>query len=227
MRKLEEPEYTDIWEDFDRAFSFRPAYGGPYPGIIEPDPSIVFEIPEPRTDEEVDEFSRCIRESLKRCTRAGKEVYYLDWQHQCYAFQPWSEPLMVPNGFPDGDYAILLAPDLSFGSFGHPWEGTICFFGRELWVRVVEGSTWLNMVNLKAKSPTTDYLPPSSFKGMTTSHKMKRKEENRSRYQVIVDFGAGKVHENARRKGAYKVAASGLTSARGVDAPGNSQTSSS
>ncbi len=132
MRTLQEPEYSRIWEYFNRAFSFRPGYGGPYPAIVEPDPSIVFEIPENYTDEDIDEFSQFVHESLKRCSQISEEVYYLDWQHECYGFQPWEETSTCFNGYPDGDYAILLASDLSFGSFGHPWEGTICFFGSEL-----------------------------------------------------------------------------------------------
>jgi hypothetical protein len=33
---------------------------------------------------------------------------------------------------PDGDYHIFLAPDFSWGFFGHPWEWTICVFGAPL-----------------------------------------------------------------------------------------------
>ena len=33
---------------------------------------------------------------------------------------------------PDGVYTLFLAPDGRFGIFGHPWEMTVCVFGREL-----------------------------------------------------------------------------------------------
>lgn len=33
---------------------------------------------------------------------------------------------------PDGDHHIFLAEDFSFGTFGHPWEQTICVFGQQL-----------------------------------------------------------------------------------------------
>ena len=39
--------------------------------------------------------------------------------------------LRVPV-LPNGDYYLYLAPDLSFGTFGHPWEQTICVFGAPL-----------------------------------------------------------------------------------------------
>jgi hypothetical protein len=129
MRKLQDPEYTRIWEAFSRRFDFRPSYGGPYPGISEPDPSITFELPEEHTDQDVDEFSEAVRRAIRHCAKGDQEVYYLDWQHECYAFEPSRTEPKGFNGYPDGDYAIFLALDLSFGSFGHPWEGTICFFG--------------------------------------------------------------------------------------------------
>ncbi|MFB6780507.1 DUF2716 domain-containing protein [Streptomyces sp. NPDC056352] len=34
--------------------------------------------------------------------------------------------------YPDGDYYIFLADDLRFGTFGHPWEYSLCVFGAEL-----------------------------------------------------------------------------------------------
>jgi hypothetical protein len=131
MRTLTEPEYTRIWDAFTLRFDFRTSYGGPYPGITEPDPSITFELPEEHTDRDIDEFSDAVHQALHRCAAGTGEIYYLDWQHDCHAFELSQEEPRRFNGFPDGDYAIFLAPDLSFGSFGHPWERTICFFGKD------------------------------------------------------------------------------------------------
>jgi len=37
---------------------------------------------------------------------------------------------IVPGAvFPDGDYHIHLTRDLRLGTFGHPWEETVCVFG--------------------------------------------------------------------------------------------------
>ncbi len=34
--------------------------------------------------------------------------------------------------FPDGDYHIVLTEDMTIGTFGHPWEQTLCVFGAAL-----------------------------------------------------------------------------------------------
>ncbi|WP_399171330.1 DUF2716 domain-containing protein [Streptomyces sp. TLI_171] len=34
--------------------------------------------------------------------------------------------------YPDGDYFVFLAEDLRFGTFGHPWEHSLCVFGDDL-----------------------------------------------------------------------------------------------
>src|SRR5688500_2647443 len=102
MRKLQAAEYTQIWEAFSQAFEFRPGYGGPYPGINEPDPSITFELPEDYTDQDVDEFSEGVRKALQQCAKGDEEVYYLDWQHECYAFKPSQDEPKGFNGLPDG-----------------------------------------------------------------------------------------------------------------------------
>lgn len=54
-----------------------------------------------------------------------------------YRFAPWKvggggQPAWPLSPYPDGDYVIYLAEDFRFGSFGHPWEGSLCLFGEEL-----------------------------------------------------------------------------------------------
>jgi len=34
--------------------------------------------------------------------------------------------------FPNGDYTIFLTEDMSTGTFGHPWEQTLCVFGEPM-----------------------------------------------------------------------------------------------
>lgn len=34
--------------------------------------------------------------------------------------------------FPNGDYYTFARPDFSEGTFGHPWERTLCVFGPRL-----------------------------------------------------------------------------------------------
>ncbi|HTU68301.1 MAG TPA: DUF2716 domain-containing protein [Steroidobacteraceae bacterium] len=129
MRSLGEPEYTQIWDAFYARFHFKPGTHGPFPAITEPPGSITFSLLPDSTDADIDEFIAAMQSALKAATTPGHEIYYLDWQHECFAFDPHAEPNPRFNGYPDGDYAILLARDLSYGSFGHPWEDTICCFG--------------------------------------------------------------------------------------------------
>ncbi|MBR7837823.1 DUF2716 domain-containing protein [Actinospica durhamensis] len=40
--------------------------------------------------------------------------------------------------YPNGDYCIWLAGDFRNGTFGHPWEPSLCVFGEELLAAVAE-----------------------------------------------------------------------------------------
>jgi hypothetical protein len=46
--------------------------------------------------------------------------------------------------FPNGDYYIFLSEDFRTGTFGHPWEETMCIFGDRLLTALAEPlSVWL------------------------------------------------------------------------------------
>lgn len=95
--------------------------------------------------------------AFQRCTHSGERMAVLDCQHPSYWFWPhrldlddlratWDvDPGITREGahylswpdmrrpiYPDGDYYIFLATDLRFGTFGHPWEETLCLFGDGL-----------------------------------------------------------------------------------------------
>jgi hypothetical protein len=61
----------------------------------------------------------------------------LDWQHQTYRFRPaaqaltWRGQWALPV-YPDGDYFAFMTPDMTEGTFGHPWEQTLCVIGQRL-----------------------------------------------------------------------------------------------
>jgi hypothetical protein len=62
----------------------------------------------------------------------GHEKFYVfDWQHEGYDFYPLlnHQPLSV---YPNGDYYSFVAEDFSFWTFGHPWQKTLCVFGKPL-----------------------------------------------------------------------------------------------
>ena len=119
-------ETDRIWADFTDRFRFRPSTDQ-FPGIAEPTPSVTFDL-----------TGRADAQLLDAATLAAfagvDSVYALDWQHPCYRFSPAAHagtewPVSV---YPDGDYHVFLTDDLGAGTFGHPWERTLCVFGELL-----------------------------------------------------------------------------------------------
>ncbi|MFE5023138.1 DUF2716 domain-containing protein [Streptomyces sp. NPDC056656] len=47
------------------------------------------------------------------------------------ARRPWATAWPL-SPYPDGDYYIYLSEDFRMGSFGHPWEESLCLFGEVL-----------------------------------------------------------------------------------------------
>ncbi|MEV4193616.1 DUF2716 domain-containing protein [Streptomyces toxytricini] len=68
----------------------------------------------------------------------GEFVYWLDWQHDGYHYDPrrtdapGRPPPPRKGTHPHGDYCLRLAHDLRRGTFGHPWEQTLTVWGRAL-----------------------------------------------------------------------------------------------
>jgi hypothetical protein len=130
---LTSEEYDAVWDRFYREFSFHPSVNPEdFPGIREPVPSITWTLhPSPWTVEDEDELHHRFLAAFKACTTAEEVLYALDWQHTCYWFCPhvpfeeWVVPVL-----PNGDYYIFLSHDFSWGVFGHPWEWTLCGFGK-------------------------------------------------------------------------------------------------
>jgi hypothetical protein len=143
--QLPEDDYQEVWDRFYDAFAFRPSvYSESWPGIREPVPSLTYSFAGAYTGDQA-VFSAFQADlhgaglSAFRLVTSGTDfLYALDWQHTSYRFYPhidfaahdpeaWAVPIL-----PDGDYSIFLAPDFSFGVFGHPWEQSICIFGEPL-----------------------------------------------------------------------------------------------
>jgi hypothetical protein len=131
MRTLTDPEYGKVWDTFEDRFDFRPSVNGPFPAISEPPQSITFSLAPNVDDEMLSELQTAIFDAFAVTGAFTDEIYYLDWQHKCYALDSGSAKNSWTNGFPDGDYAILLAKNMLSGTFGHPWECSICFFGDQ------------------------------------------------------------------------------------------------
>lgn len=153
MRRLPTAESDRIWDRFDAVFDFRPSMSE-FPGIREPMPSVTWSLEalaeDPRWRKRT-QLTDIVLDGLVASTLAGESVYVLDWQHTCYVVRPEMPPtdMFLPHAlerrtregwprspFPDGDYYIFLSEDLSFGSFGHPWERSLCVFGAPLLEKV-------------------------------------------------------------------------------------------
>ena len=109
-----------------------------WPGIREPTPSVTYYIGwyygHPEAEALESELDAAVIDAFRRCVPPGGRLYALDWMHPSYSADPHAisaAELRVPV-LPNGDYYLYLAPDLSFGTFGHPWEQTICVFGAPL-----------------------------------------------------------------------------------------------
>lgn len=111
------------------------------PGAAKPLPSVVYSIVEAYSGDfrffERDLNAKTLT-AFRRCVTPERFVYAIDVQHEDYRFYPhrsfnsddreaWRVPVL-----PDGDYFVFLAEDLSFGTFGHPWEQTMCVWGQPL-----------------------------------------------------------------------------------------------
>ncbi|MEU1845309.1 DUF2716 domain-containing protein [Micromonospora sediminicola] len=129
-------EYADVWDRFDARFDFRPSLHD-FPAITEPTPSVTWRLGDPDDDR----FVEVVRAAVTALTGAGT-ILCLDWQHTCYRvwpalvgpdnLDPPGDPGWPLSPYPDGDYHVYLAEDFRFGTFGHPWEWTLCVFGADL-----------------------------------------------------------------------------------------------
>ena len=80
------------------------------------------------------------------CDVIDEELYALDWQHDCFMFNPNEEIQRVyefydserncnvffPEYYPNGDYHFFISKDWTFGLYGHPWRKEIIVVGHDL-----------------------------------------------------------------------------------------------
>lgn len=80
------------------------------------------------------------------CDVIGEEMFALDWQHDCFLFDPNEKipagfqyhdsgrdcEVYFPTYYPDGDYYFFISKDWSAGLFGNPWRKELIVTGEEL-----------------------------------------------------------------------------------------------
>jgi Protein of unknown function (DUF2716) len=153
-QQLDDADYDRYWAKFESSFGFRAGVGPEsWPAIREPAPSITLDLSVIRDGAERGAAYDAINaEALRAFVWALPEVselIVLDWQHSAYRFKPavqaliWRAEWIVPV-YPNGDYYAFLGEDFSEGTFGHPWEQTLCVVGERLIESLGQSlSTWL------------------------------------------------------------------------------------
>ncbi len=141
VEELPEAEYDTVWDRFRAEFAFRPSVDpAQWPAIKEPTDSVTWSLA--ALDEDpgharLDQLVAAVRQGLTRCVAPQATLLALDWQHTSYRFSPHhaggpAQDRWPLSPYPDGDYYIYLSEDFRLGSFGHPWEQSLCLFGRDL-----------------------------------------------------------------------------------------------
>lgn len=138
-----------IWERFEVEFDSYPTLRRPGPAIIEPRPSVTVDL-SPLFDSSASTFAAgraavnaVALLAMTQAFAAAERLIVLDWQHPDYWFWPhrqatgddqvWPVRQVWPvDVFPDGDFHVFLTEDMTEGTFGHPWEQTLCSFGPRL-----------------------------------------------------------------------------------------------
>lgn len=151
---LDEAAYDREWARFESRYGFRASTTPDgWPAITEPPDSLTLDLSViedgPRRGAAYDALNAEALRSFVWALEGVDELVVLDWQHQTYRFRPaaqaltWRGEWTVPV-YPDGDYFAFMTPDMDEGTFGHPWEQTLCIVGQRLMSTLGQSlATWL------------------------------------------------------------------------------------
>jgi hypothetical protein len=148
-----EVDYPKAWAPFHARFDFRPDFHErTAPAIRLPEHCLVIDL-SPLFANEGPRFAAgeaavnaaALRAFVWLCDQ--DELTALDWNHPAYRYSPAALALsglgwVVPV-FPNGDYYIHATQDLSWGTFGHPWQQSLCIWGELIDSFGKELLTWL------------------------------------------------------------------------------------
>lgn len=135
------------WMDrFADQFRFHPDVDpSGWPSIAEPTPSLTLDLAKVGPIPEADE---AILDLFVAAFPRDARLIAINYNHYCHWFRPhefaradrpWPAAWWV-HPYPNGDYSIFLTEDLAQGTFGHPWEETLCVFGQPLIKAVQSGA---------------------------------------------------------------------------------------
>jgi hypothetical protein len=161
------PDHERCWSAFEAQFNFWPNVSPEVrPGIREPAGSVTLSLA-PIFDGTLSRFATgehaVNAEVLRSFVAAFDEnlpLIALNWQHESYWFRPHLQALhetdwYIPP-FPNGDYYVFLTEDMSAGTFGHPWEQSLCIFGHELVAQLAPAlGAWLPILRVGGEPVVT------------------------------------------------------------------------
>jgi hypothetical protein len=134
--------YDRVWAAFESSFGFRAGTSADaWPAIREPTPSVTFDLGSIDEGPRLAAARDAINSEALRCfvwaLPHSEQMIVLDWQHPAHLFRPavqavTEQPEWPVTIYPNGDYYAFITADLTEGTFGHPWEQTLCVFGERL-----------------------------------------------------------------------------------------------
>lgn len=175
-RPAEKLVYEALWDRFDEKFDLRPSGGRPARAIRDPSPSVTFDLTRWHSGPEWVIAAASIQaEAIEAfaTTFADTEVFYvLDWKHPAYELRPViefaeSEPFDLssnyPSVYPNGDYYAYLTPDFGEGTFGNPWEPSLCVFGERMIGSLGRSlATWMPVLRSNGVDGWEEFRPPAA-----------------------------------------------------------------
>lgn len=150
------------WSAFVSKFGFRPGTTPEsWPAITEPAPSMTFDLDAHtvRTTAAWSARADAVNAEALRCfvTEFSDDPTFvvLDWQHPSYSFDAAAHADAAENAewrvpvHPNGDYYVFARDGFTEGTFGHPWERTLCVFGSRMVATLgLTLATWLPTVRV-------------------------------------------------------------------------------
>lgn len=118
FKQLTQEEYDKVWDQFYNLFHFNPGINN-FPAIKTNKPQLKFDIKNffSKNDNHLTKLEEVALTLFNRISKFGDRLYALNWQHQCYDFDPRKQmdrdefgEWIVPV-FPNGDYYIFLTKD--------------------------------------------------------------------------------------------------------------------
>jgi Protein of unknown function (DUF2716) len=135
---------AEYWDQFESTFGFRASTTPDrWPAIREPTPSITLDLT-PLFDGGPSTFATGEQAVNALALLSMVEVFtdqeplvVLDWQHPAYLLRPHEfavseRPWIGVQPFPNGDYYGFFNAPMTEGTFGHPWEQTLCVIGESM-----------------------------------------------------------------------------------------------